>query len=87
MATISASNATDRTGELRALRRAAGLSQQQLALRADCSVSYFRMLEQGFAPERSNVVPRVLRALNDEDPGRHPRASAKNGDAAPHPTG
>lgn len=57
-------DATAVVGGLREQRRAAGLSQQVLAEKAGCSVSYVRVLEQGFAPDRSEVLPRVLAVLS-----------------------
>jgi transcriptional regulator with XRE-family HTH domain len=49
----------------REARLAANLSQQQIAIRACCSISYVRLLERGFQPTRSDVLPRVLAALDD----------------------
>ena len=59
-------NATGTPGHLRELRRAQGLSQQDVARLADCSVSYVRLLERGFEPSESRVVPRLLTALAGE---------------------
>lgn len=42
-----------------------GLSQAELAEAAVCSVSYIRLLERGFDPRFSDVLPRVLRVLAD----------------------
>ena len=53
------------TPGLRELRRATGLSQQELAFRAHCSLPYVAMLERGFAPTHSNVLPRILTALEN----------------------
>lgn len=61
-------NGTASVGGLRARRLAAGLTQQQVAAGASCSLSYIRLLERGFVPVESDVLPRVLRLLNDEDP-------------------
>lgn len=68
-------NATAAPGGLREQRRAAGLSQQDLAQRAGCSISYVRVLEQGFAPDRSDVLPRILNALNNGETGTEPEAN------------
>jgi transcriptional regulator with XRE-family HTH domain len=80
-------NATSDSGALRQLRRTAGLTQQQVAFKADCSLSYIRLLEQGFLPEHSDVLPRVLRALelphDEERPGHHPEALQKGSHDAP----
>lgn len=54
------------TTDLRAARRAAGLSQQELAQRAGCSIAYLRLLERGFAPDRSTVLPRIVHALDPD---------------------
>ncbi len=65
-------NATDAPGGLRELRRTAALSQQQVAVRAECSIGYVRLLERGFEPRRSDVLPRVLAVLhNGADPAGH----------------
>ncbi len=67
-------NATAEIGaNLRAARRAAGLSQQALAERAVCSVSMVRLVESGYEPDGSLVLPRIRLALrhyltNDEGP-------------------
>lgn len=49
--------------DLKVLRRSAGMSQQRLAELAGCSVSMVRVLESGYEPERSDVLPRLLAAL------------------------
>lgn len=53
------------TGELRRNRLAAGLSQEKLARMADCSTAYVRLLEAGYQPRDSSVLPRVRQALKD----------------------
>ncbi len=66
---------TQATDDLRALRRAAGLSQQELAERARCSFSSVRLMESGYRPSggRSAVLERVLAVLlNDVRPGVGP---------------
>lgn len=51
---------------LRARRRAANLSQQGLADRADCSVAMIRLLERGYVPTTGSVVvPRIFAALDE----------------------
>jgi predicted transcriptional regulator len=52
-------------GSLRAARKALGLSQEALARRAQCSTVFVSLLERGYEPQESVVVPRVLRALKD----------------------
>lgn len=48
---------------LRDRRVAAGLTQRQLAIAARCSLPSVANLEAGVLPRRSNVVPRILAAL------------------------
>jgi transcriptional regulator with XRE-family HTH domain len=60
---MNTGNGTAAGGSIRLARREAGLTQEQLAARADCSVDYIRLLERGYAPRFSDVVPRVLVAL------------------------
>ena len=61
-------NDTGQGDGVRDLRRAAGLSQQQLAGLADCSVSMVRLVESGYRPDgRSAVLERIVGALNEED--------------------
>lgn len=36
-------------------RRAAGLTQQELAIRAGCSVAYVQVLERGYTPEAKSA--------------------------------
>lgn len=55
--------------DLRERRRAAGLSRQQLAHEVGCSLSHLQMLESGYRPDTSAVLPRVLRALDRHDAG------------------
>jgi transcriptional regulator with XRE-family HTH domain len=56
-------------GGVREMRRAAGLSQQQLAGRADCSVSMVRLVESGYRPDGpSAVIERIADVLNHERP-------------------
>jgi transcriptional regulator with XRE-family HTH domain len=55
------------TGELRQLRTAAGLSQQSLAERANCSISTVALLERGYVPKRSATLTRLLAVLGSEN--------------------
>jgi transcriptional regulator with XRE-family HTH domain len=48
---------------LRDARQEAGVSQEQLARKADCSTIYASMLERGYTPNQSDVLPRVIAAL------------------------
>ena len=59
--------------DIKERRLSAGLTQQELAARADCSLAYVTMLERGLSPSRSNVLPRILRAL-DAAPATEPHA-------------
>lgn len=47
------------------VRRAAGISQEELAREADCSVAWVRVLEAGATPDpdRSPVYERVIEVL------------------------
>jgi len=47
-----------------------------------------RLLESGYSPKDSDVVPRIERTLNDHDPGDKSRAAVKiAGGAATHGSG
>lgn len=51
---------------LREARLAAGLSQEALAAKAQCSISYVRMLENGYRPgPGSPTMARIVKALED----------------------
>lgn len=56
-------NGTTVSGSIRPARRSAGLSQEQLAERAGCSVNYIQLLERGYQPRYSDVLPRLLDVL------------------------
>lgn len=47
-----------------ALRQQAGLTQVQLAVRADCSRASVALLEAGYEPKRSEVLKRVRAVLD-----------------------
>jgi transcriptional regulator with XRE-family HTH domain len=65
--------ATGEGGQLRERRRGAGITQQQLAERAHCSIAIVRLLEGGYQPARSHVLPRILAVLeNDASPAGKP---------------
>jgi transcriptional regulator with XRE-family HTH domain len=61
-------NAKGDGGELRMRRRMAGLSQQALAERAHCSMSYVALLEKGFTPISSLVLERIVAVLDGGPP-------------------
>lgn len=54
--------------DLRALRKAAGMSQERLAQLAGCSLHTVALFERGYRPGRSDVLPRIIAVLNDERP-------------------
>jgi predicted transcriptional regulator len=80
-------NGTASGGPIREARLALHLSQEELARRADCSTVYVRLLESGYAPSQSDVIPRILRVLNEKRPGGNQvalkTASARDGRHAP----
>ena len=51
--------------QLLARRRAVGFSQQALAERAGCSLSFVRLLERGYAPPQSPTRDRIERVLDE----------------------
>lgn len=72
---------------LKAQREARGFTQVDLARLAGCSVRHIRLLERGYIPGRSRVLPDLLRVLhtphNERSAGHHTDASQKDGDGAP----
>jgi transcriptional regulator with XRE-family HTH domain len=71
--------------EIRELRRAAGITQRELAILADCSVGTIANLENGEIPKRGEVLPRVLQTLADleNDEGRPPKGAPVQESATP----
>jgi transcriptional regulator with XRE-family HTH domain len=66
-------------------RLAVGLTRQQLAEKARCSITFIQMLEGGFRPVQSRVLPRVvavLTAYEDVAPPDNGR-DGKDGDDDP----
>jgi transcriptional regulator with XRE-family HTH domain len=63
---MSTAKATPEGGDLRQLRRAAGLSQQELAERTHCSIAIVRLLESGYQPKHSDVLPRLVAVLESD---------------------
>ncbi|MCB8970367.1 MAG: helix-turn-helix domain-containing protein [Solirubrobacterales bacterium] len=49
---------------LRAARRSAGLTQQDLAHKANCSLAYVRLLEGGYRPAKSAALTRIVAVLS-----------------------
>jgi transcriptional regulator with XRE-family HTH domain len=70
-------NGSNLPAELRDARREAGLTQEQLACLAGCSVTSVRNVEQGNPPRGRSHVLSIIRAilvdLNDE--GRPPQGA------------
>jgi len=73
-------------GLIRKARKSAGLTQQQLASLAGCSMAYIRVIEAGYTPAQSEVLPRVLAALNESSPEGEP-GSTKTSGAGGGPSG
>jgi len=61
--TTNGNGHTGVAGDLRALRRTAGLSQQQLAQKAECSLAAVALFESGYQPAYSRVLPRIITTL------------------------
>lgn len=72
----------DTAGGLRERRLAAGLTQQQLAYLANCSLTHLQLLERGYSPTHSEVRTRVLAALREQETICQPEGE-RDGD---HPT-
>ena len=64
-----------RASDIRQRRVKAGLSQAELASRANCSVSMLGMLEGGYRPKRSAVAERIDVVLSDAERRKKGRAS------------
>jgi predicted transcriptional regulator len=54
-----------RTDTVRERRDRLGLTRAELAVRADCSMSYLQVVEAGALPRLSNVMPRIEKALTE----------------------
>ena len=67
--------------KLYALRKKSGLSQEQLALECEMSVSYLRRIEHGAANPTINELSRIAEALGAEF--RNPIHIPELPDAAP----
>jgi len=80
----ASANLTEQSGSIRELRASVGISQELLARRADCSTAMVRLLESGYVPAHSEVLPRVLAILNDERPAANgPLGKMRDGSAHP----
>lgn len=71
--------------ELRVARERAGLSRQQLAALANCSIAWVVQLEmRGVPPARSEALERIWRALDAlNGPDRREEVDATNGAGDP----
>jgi transcriptional regulator with XRE-family HTH domain len=67
MTTSSLSPPSDIARTIRARRVAAGLTQRQLAQLARCSLSTITNIEAGCVPKRSELLPRLVAALDGLD--------------------
>jgi transcriptional regulator with XRE-family HTH domain len=52
-------------GDVRGRRLAAGLSQQELAKRAHCSLASLRLFDRGYRPPHSETLGRVEAVLDE----------------------
>lgn len=82
MATAITAPAPD---EIRARRKAAGLTREELAAQADCSLAWLAALERGCIPRRSAVLGRVLAVLDptNDNGGPAKAAAVKTRESAP----
>jgi transcriptional regulator with XRE-family HTH domain len=79
---LTAANANQESGQsLRARRKERRLSQEALARLAGCSTNFVRVIEGGYSPNESDVLPRIVRVLNETDP------ADKTGPAQESPSG
>jgi len=66
---------------LKAKRLRAGLSQQALAERSGASNAFIRLVESGYEPRRSALLPRIFRVLNEVDAASPSGADREAADA------
>lgn len=62
---LSRAQPTLPVAEIRKEREAKGLTREQLAVRAKCSVAMLGQIERGVIPRRGIVVSKVLHALQE----------------------
>lgn len=74
---ITTNPSPDIGDDLRALRRAAGLTQQETATRVGCSIAAVALFEGGYRPARSAVLPRLVRVLSDPSTSESPGAGGR----------
>lgn len=69
---------------MRSRRDRLRITRPQLAARAGCSLTYLQTIEAGIVPARSEVLPRVLAALDALEAERNPDCDPdhKKGSAA-----
>ena len=82
MLTANGNGNGDRGG-IRLRRTALGLSQEALARRAGCSTSMVKLLESGYQPSASDVLPRIVSILNDNGSAANAPV-VKEGDTTAH---
>jgi predicted transcriptional regulator len=61
---VNDNNSPRTTGDIRARREAAGLTQRQLASAARCSLTFIANIEAGCGPRKSRVMPRIFDAID-----------------------
>lgn len=61
---VGGASANIATDDIRTRRHRVGLSQQQLAVAAECSLSAVRLFERGYTPQPSPTRDRVVRVLD-----------------------
>jgi transcriptional regulator with XRE-family HTH domain len=79
MTTIITTDA-DVAGTIRSRRRAAALTQRQLAAAAGCSLTWLANIEAGCIPRQSEVLEHIEAALNAAE---HERTTEPTNDSAP----
>lgn len=57
----------DQAGDVRDKRLRLGLSQQEVAELAGCSIAMVRLLEQGWRPKESPTLERVVEVLEEAE--------------------
>lgn len=68
--------------ELRDLRKATGLTQNQVAALAQCSRAFIANVEQGYVPRHSPTLDRILDLLNSEGAATNGASAKTDGDGA-----
>ena len=63
--TAATRHTTANANDLRTRRLVAGMTQQDLAIAADCSIGSVRLLETGYSPADSPTRERIERVLRE----------------------